>query len=387
MIKRILISGVLIAAGFLGGCVDDTPLQLDNMLVDLEEITISPPVLEVTAAKEANTGSGASLYVGQADGKLVSSLIKFTTFPDSVLSLESAELVMISVRTLGDTVGEFRASVHRVTAAWEELEVTMSSFAGAFDASEMGGATIAAADTDTVRIALDPAMVLPWLRNPDDNHGIYIRTDAAPILKQFNSLNAASDPPRLEIAYRDSSDSDSLRTAESFATADAFIFETLQAPEEGPVYVSNGLEARTLLKFDLSAIPDDVTINHAELKLTLDLEHSYLDSLSGFPFDLYQVTEETTDPHTAAFDSLRSLNPRAAVALDTTQTLTIVFSETNRISQIQRWAFGLDQNYGFVLIARRPYQDLFRVAFFTAAMDSAKAPELVIRYTPNSENQ
>lgn len=382
MRSRTIILVSFMSCTLLQSCIRENALQVQEPILEVKKIIISPPALATSAAAPLNTGLSPYLFLGQADGKLASLLISFSAFPDSLLSVDSAEVFIPAFRSFGDTTAQFEASAHKIIAPWQEADVNFNSFANAFDAAEIGRTTVVAADTDTVRIKIDPNVVTQWAHDPENNFGLLLQPLGPTFMKRFSSINSTRNAPWLKISYQDSSGSGALRTAEVIPLHDAFIFETLQAPEEGPLYVANGLAARSLLRFDLSAIPQGATVNRAVLNLTVDHAHSYLDSLEGIVFSMYPVIEETSNALTTAIDSSRVLSLQLGVVVDSTKTLSIRFQESGRPNQVQFWSFGTDENHGLVLRPAFGGQDLWRVAFFGATSDSTKSPQLVVEYTP-----
>ncbi len=368
--------GVVITVG-LYACIEQTPIDIENdtSIGKLDSLFISRPVVEATAGKPVNTGSSPLLLLGQADNKRASFLIKFRNFPDSVVA-QSAQLRLINTITTGDSIGTIRATVHRVMAAWEETEITFAGFQNQFDPVPVGETVLAPADSDTVYISIDPDLVTAWIDSSIQNYGLYVTAEGGRFFKQFNSGNSVSGPPVLTITYAPPDNPDTTLTADAVVEADAFLFEVLNPPAQGPLYVSDGDDYRSLLKFDLAAIPQNATINQAILTLYVDSLNSFLNSKEGHMIDVYRLTQESLDPSTAEFDTANTINAAAAVVVDTTTVLNI-----NITRQVQNWSFGLNENFGLMLVSRRPERELYRTAFYSARMDSSRAPRVRIVFT------
>ncbi len=382
MIKRELTAILLTGLVFLTACIQQTPIDIEkaNKAGKIDSLVVRPPELELTSGKIVNTGESPLVLLGQADNKRASILVQLNKLPDSSI-VESAELHLITFSSLGDTVGEARATVHRVLQPWEESIVTFEQFANQYDPQPMSETTIVPADTDTVVFRIDPQLMTSWIDSTVENYGIYIKIDQANFLKQFYSINSVQKQPFLRVRYRKIG-TDTTLLAEFTPTADAFIFEETEPLPEGPLYVSDGDDYRTLLKFDLSVIPKFATINRAQLVLTIDSTRSFLSESDGHVFDVFRLTEVSMDPINAVLDTANAVNSTGGVALTSTEFLGLDITQ-----QVQNWTFGLNENFGMLLVSRRPERELYRVAFYSTKTDSSKAPYLKIYYTIPADAQ
>lgn len=403
--KKKYFSLFLVLAGAIGlaviGCNNSTPVNLSPDLTDSTVVgtpkfaVLGPPQNSDTRARSVNTGGTSPfLYVGEADGKRVSFLIRFifTNFPQpDSLTIDAAELILRQGKPIGSSNGSFTATAHRVTANWLENEVTFESFAGAFDAAILGSTTITAADSDTVVIPIDASLVQVWADTSDSsfaNLGIYVQGQGASFLKQLNSRNAETALPRLRIyGTRASGAADTL---EALALDDAFLYEVLQPPAEGPLYVGNGFEHRSYLRYDLSSIPSAATINFAQLRLTIDTTRTFITGDEGVVFSLFAVLREAENLENlmepletmVADGRIRGVTGSVLVAVDSTRN-----QQVSLRTLVQDWRQGFVPNNGVLIIASRPNRDLFRVAFSNDANDSTRAPRLEVYYTvPPSTN-
>jgi len=359
------------------GCVHRTPVEAPESvsLGNVNTIEITAPVLEATAAKIVATGTSPLMLLGEADNRRASILIKFTNFPDSG-EVVSAKLTMINFKSIGDSTGQFEASAHAVLEDWKESLVTFENFNRQFDPEELARATVTPADSDTVVFEFDPALIAGWRDSSITNNGIYIQPHNATFLSHLISRNSLDRIPVLRIGFKPIAGQDSVATWISLPTQDAFIFERLAPINGGWLYAADGEDYRSILKFDLSAIPKSATISRATLTLTVDSLNSFLAKDDGYVFDLYRLTEDSDDPLTAALDSSRAINKVSVNVTSASKTLGIDIR-----SQVQQWTFGNQFNFGMLLLSRRPERELYRAAFYSTAQDSAKAPKITITYT------
>ncbi|MGK3966328.1 DNRLRE domain-containing protein [Sorangium sp. So ce118] len=102
-----------------------------------------------------------------------------------------------AARLYSSGTNEIRA--HRITAAWEEAEVTWSSFAGSYDPAIE--ATLLGAPDDTGAADLT-ALVQAWVDGVHPNHGFLLEEDPAALTAYRSSEHAnISDRPWLEVCF------------------------------------------------------------------------------------------------------------------------------------------------------------------------------------------
>ncbi|MFQ5486718.1 MAG: DNRLRE domain-containing protein, partial [Desulfobacterales bacterium] len=388
MIKKIALAAFYMSCivfwATMQSCTEKTPTMVfdeftDSTTVGAAKFLVIPkPEFTDTDAVTINTGISPFLYLGQADGKRVSFVIKFSGLPDS-LAITKAKLVLKASAFFGTPGGMLTASVHEIKKSWQESDLTAGSMdSDFFDPVSLGNLTFAASDSDTVTISFDAELVRKWVALPDsENFGILVRPDGAFALQQFNSSEALNEQPRLQIFH-----SDTLRAnpSEVVTSEDVFVFEVLNPPADGPLYVGNGFEHKTIIRFDLSEIPKEATINRARLILKIDLANSFLSPTDGFSFGAESLLKDLTDFTLP----IRSLIEDTIIAPLSTTLGVVDTSMTLRINinnQLQRWSSESQDNRGIILLTRTQGRDLYRLALLTAETDPLNAPRLEIHYT------
>ncbi|MFQ5632110.1 MAG: DNRLRE domain-containing protein, partial [bacterium] len=361
-------------------CSEKTPTKVFDELADSTTVGAAKfliiPKPEFTNTDEVivNTGASPLLYLGQADGKASSFAMKFLGLPDSTGVITEAKLVLKSRAFFGTPGGILTASVHEIKKNWQERELTSNGISAEFfDPVPLGNLTFAAADSDTVIISFDAELVNRWIALPDsERFGVLVRPDGAFALQLFNSSEALDEQPKIQLFHEDSTIANPL---EFFATEDVFVFEVLNEPADGPLYIGNGLEHKSIIRFNLSAIPDEATINRARLIMKIDTTNSFLSPTDGFTFGAERLLEEISNL-AASVDSLvtsNSIFPLSTTlgVVDSSRTLTI-----NLNNQIQEWTAGRQDNLGLILMTRTPGRDLYRIALYAATQDTLNAPKL-----------
>ena len=374
-------SGVLF---FSIHCSNDTPVSSRFDLVGNNEVgkilqdSLRPPAVDSSAGRSVNTGASPLLQLGTNNNINSRILIRFSALPAGAIA-RSAELLLPTYRVLGSGA-DFEATVHRVTSDWAEVDddstggVKHDNFKNAFDPAIVGSQMVAAADSDTVRIALNPTLVTGWIDSSIANFGLLIQAPTASFAKQFHARSSSLGQPLLRLTYtKNNADS----TKDIRAGRDAFIFEVLQPPPAGPLYVSHGTDYRTLVKFDLSSFKPGTTVNRAQLTFTIDHSNSRM-TADGMTLRLLSVSRDNLDPVSA--DSLAFLEAEKSV----TDSTTVIAFEIR--PTVQDWLRGSGDvqrrdNFGLVLLARDPDLDLQQISFYSTDTNRGLAPTLKIDYT------
>ena len=117
------------------------------------------------------------------------------------------------------------------------------------------------------------------------------------------------------------------------------------------------------------------TINRADLTLSLDVENSVL---GNDPFVLQMISLDSPfeSPETLSLGTI-AVDPQVIPLINRGET-TITIPITNII---QLWVNNRMDNNGLLIRTATPGLDVARVAFLSAALDSAKSARLEIDFT------
>jgi hypothetical protein len=236
----------------------------------------------------------------------------------------------------------------------------------------------AGADTQTVSISLDTAMVRPWFHTQDSvdtRYGIIlVPAPDCRIIRGFTAFGFDSTQfqPQLEIVAG-STDGVNRDTTVFTLGQDAFAGTVENfTPRQDFLYIQSVVEYRSRLVFDVSFIPRGAIVNNATLELTRDAATSHVSRFTpDTSFQLQAATSPTDTSTVDGFSSTGSRNP------GTTNT----FSADAR-RPVQLWVRG--PNYGLVLSpgfsSEQAMFDL--LAFYNErAADPALRPKLKLVYS------
>ncbi|MFQ5648340.1 MAG: DNRLRE domain-containing protein [bacterium] len=381
----------MLSAWSFVGCEQDDPIDGFDLLSNpadrgvVDSTTITTLLGEETMQDTlVATGSGLFLELGQFDDLETRILLRFNSVPDSVV-IQGAKLVL-NTNTFyadGSEKFSFQATVHRVTAPWDEKSVTYEEFGNAFDPTPIAEAEIftTALGVGTVDSLFESIrfefgeegknLVRDWAAG-SDTLGILIDFESSGFIKEFFSQDGNITQPRLELAVSDSGAGGDT-TIVSVADADAYIVNRLIPLPEGPLYVDNIFGHQSFVKFDLSMIPRESTINLARLKLDVIQSNTNVKN-SGFAF-LVNTLEE---PFTPESEVKIATDGFLTSAVANPQTTTLEITITNLV---QFWVTEDVENHGILLRTTSPGSDITRLAFHSSQTDPDLAPRLEVRFS------
>lgn len=385
---------------FLAGCAEDKSIQgfneeegFDpNDKGEIRSSVITQLELEEAIRDTAiATGQGPLLLLGDFGGIHSTILLKFASVPDSV-NITNAGVALRTRALIGDdrNKSSFVATLHAVRENWEEGTVSVENFQNTFDATSLASAEILtnesgtdSASIETVRFQLNSEgvdLVKTWADSTNENFGFLVKFDAGQsfFVKEFFSKNEppnVSQPgPTLELEILKDSELD---TIPLLASEDAYLVETVQEPPSGPLYVDNVLNRHTILKFDLSEIPRESTINQANLILDLIGENSII-TQDGFLFQIVRLDSPFVSPETFELATPVITLTQEVIPLISKSSTTITIPIR---SFIQAWVNETRDNNGILIRSSTPGFDISRIALSSSTIDPATSARLEIDYT------
>ncbi|MFQ5705849.1 MAG: DNRLRE domain-containing protein [bacterium] len=361
-------------------CSGDSPIEGFDLtdVTDRGEIrntVLDTLQLEMSFDNElAPTGHAVLLSLGAFDNVTTKILLRFATLPDSLV-ISSAKVILHPHAVIGRSKGSFTATARQVTTDWDESTVTSESFDESQATTVVGMAEIfstignATSKDSSVVIPIDPALVNAWIDSSVANQGILIDFSRELFIEEFFSKDNSTQRPQLQLQYMVE---DTLQTNSFVATADAFLFKRTSPLPSGPIYVANGLNRRSILKFKLSEIPREATVSKAMLDLNIQLGNTLLTG-DGLKIQVVPLLSEFVSPDSFKTDASFVLE-RDVSASDGSIQMDIR-------SLLQTWVSQTRENFGFVIRSRNPDRDVSRIAFFSTEIDTSLAPKVAVDFT------
>jgi len=381
-------------------CGNDKPIQgfdpdlgfEDDDLGSIKKTIINSVDLQVTFEDTVTaTGISPLLSIGKFANIDTKILLKFQALLPDTVSILDAALVLNASSITGEATGQtFQATVHRVTEDWSENRVKAENFGDAFDPNPLASTTILSVyrvdslDIEVVRFDLNDEgveLVRQWADSASgvDNFGFLINSNNANFIKQFfaKEILSSSRAPQLEMSVMiEGADSDTTLLAS--AVADAYLAEridpNLKLPT-GPLYVDHLFSRQSVIRFGLSEIPKESTINRADLILDVQQGNSVL-SPEGLSLEAVVLQNEVTTPDSLRLGSSPSKLSATPLIRESTTSIRLPIR-----SLLQAWVNETAENHGLLLRTTTPGLDISHVALHSCEDDSAFCPRLEVDYT------
>jgi len=154
-------------------------------------------------------------------------------------TFESATLYVYADQAYGHTI-----NVHRITAAWDEMTVSWSSFGGAYDAAIVNSFVTAGPDWYSVDVS---DLVLGWMLEDYPNYGLLLDqgVEVYPMTR-YRSKESETNKPYIEVCYTYEGDTE---CETDIVMQDAFIWELWPGSNYGDwVALFTGWESETTLE-------------------------------------------------------------------------------------------------------------------------------------------
>lgn len=378
----------------LFACGDDTPIQGFDLTDPrtrgvVDSVIINDIAFEHTFVDTlVPTGVlGSGLLLGSINNFESRVLLRFDGIPDT-LEITKAAIVLRTLSVIGDQVRtSFTASAHQVLEDWNERTVTDANFNHNVDPTPIATAEILARverDTVPVRFPLNEQgiqLVRDWADTNDavPNYGVLLDFSNSTFIKTFFTL-ATANGPKLELEVMRGANLD---TVTFTASADTYLPRQLIAPPPGRLYVDHVFGSHSILKFDLSSIPRESTVNRVVMELTVDPANTFV-AESQFKMEITRLLKPFSEPDSLSLDfDLRFV----ATFNATSSTIKVPneFSTDQDIGRfrriIQDWITGQVENHGLFIRTQTPGLSISRVAIVSASVNPSAAPVVKVDFS------
>ncbi len=276
-----------------------------------------------------------------------------------------------------DSLGITSFNIYPLTDTITFSTITYDKFNNSYIGTDLlGSYTGTLSDTTTIGIPIDTSIVRKWLwkaansNYPYENNGIaFVPTTLSTSIKGFYSSLILTDSikPYITAVVQKGTKIDTIKLSSSESVTLSNVTNIL-IPQDRFI-LNTGISYRSILKFDLGKLPQNVTINEAYLEFKLDESNSFIKNRSDSRIAFSRVTDTTGNIQTDG------------ILFFTSKKDSITY--TIRMQYIfQKWNMGAP-NYGVLLNYVYDYQGLDKYAFYSQSiLDATKRPLLIIRYTP-----
>jgi len=400
--------GFLLLIIIIAGCTHDKPLPSGYEMLDRGdkgEIFVET-VSAVRAGSYWETpkaGTRGTLLLGETENFKSFVVLRFTNFSaiDSA-DVISATLNLYQFNSYGEGT-ECRASVFKVTDPWLtdisdqaewEKNVTWQDIQNSVDMSYSYGSLShtpldSAGQIRTVSAHLDTSMVNDWIRT-GSNYGILLAVDQADLMAQFFSSEASNYWPMLELIHVDQDSTVDTTSVSVYHDASLIQYNNSvpekELQENVPlINIGNASGYKSLIQFDFTSIPEQATIHHALLTLTVNKDLTSSDTTGILILASPVVEDSTWDPAgLTLYGDVTSPGGYAYNVFD-----SFAMSSADAVEKLafftQIWIWGEPDgglvNNGLLLQPNDEGLDLTEISFYSGLDDSSKAPTLKVTYS------
>ena len=395
----------LLLSVIIAGCTHDKPLPSGYEMLDRgDKGEIFVKTLSAVRAgsywETPKAGTQGTLLLGETGDFKSYIVLRFTNFAAiDTANVISATLKLHQFNTIGEG-SECRADVYKVTDPWLadisdqadwEKNVTWQDIQNSVDqTTSYGTLSVSTQDTTTtVSTPLDTNLVNDWIRS-DTNYGIVLAVNQADLMVQFFSSEASTNWPMLELIHIDS-DNVTDTTSVSLYHDASLIQYNYNVPEKELqenvplINIGNASGYKSLIQFDLKSIPEQATIHHALLTLTVNKELTSSDT-TGILILASPVAEDSTwNP--AGLTLYSDVTSPGGYAYNVFDSFAMASSDAVEklafFTQIWVWGEpegGLSNN-GLLLQPNDVGFDLTEISFYSGLNDSTKAPTMKVTYS------
>jgi hypothetical protein len=253
---------------------------------------------------------------------------------------------------------------------WDEGSMTWDTRIPAASETPLFEVQASLSDSSTVidlDVTADLAKSFVTTDTTVERTGIMIRT-ASPggFFKLYGRESSASTSliPHLTLI----TESDTLTVT---PVKDTFVSSSDRSGLPDRYWIQDGIAERILMRFNLTGIPPEATINRAMLVLRADPESSFPDAASAFYLSAVPLADSVWTLPGVALDSTWTASAKV-----TADSAALILT-----SLVQKWTSGTQPNCGLMLRGVLETTDPAGRAFFSSSADSAGIPRLRVFYS------
>lgn len=395
--KLLLMSVVVFSSIYFSACTDD-PSELGSALVSqdlvgLDSLDSYKDTLPQTSSNykfETSLGASQMLLLGKNTANGVTNeaytVLSFyfglqdtikTYLLSNSLKVVSATIELDASYKIGNPVPGFSFTGHKVNKGWTAAGFIIDSLDRIepdYGNNSITGGPRFSNNDSTMVFDVDTALVQYWLLAEADpglpyDNGILLKPVSSGGILGFNSISSgyADKVPVLTVKVNKAG-WDSVRTLTFTPAVDISVVKGDVPVSTENIFLQTSVLLNSILKFDLSKLPEHAVINYAQLELTADT-------------NLTVKGDNYTDALYASLFSNAS-HPDTTVTGNIALNRSGVVYKGNITSFVQKW-ISTKENNGILLRTvdlNNRGVDMFAIKSSTAA-DPAVRPRLKIIYT------
>ncbi len=314
-------------------------------------------------------GTSIQIMVGKYRGVESGMVIKFESISDDIAgTIQEAFLIFNQIGNIsGDSTNSISVEVHDVATSWSTENLDPEAILMSSGTELLGSVTFAidSVGPDTIRISEE--IVQRWLDQPGSNNGVLVLAPDAEDIFVYSSDETVLGPI-LALTYFEDDSTKNRNILESDA---ASVFAFTETPNDR-LAIATGIESDIFVHFSIPDIPEDATINFANLVFHVDQENSIFPAIVDQFRLVNMLALISEDQFTGEVDSTFF---GASVYTNSTE-LTV------NISGMLQFAINeKKEDFGFRIAPLDPTQSIFRTLIYTSEADSTNKPSAEILYT------
>lgn len=406
-----LILPILLTIILLTSC-NETPTDIgfpfvqDTVSVEAVSSESNPFIVKQTVFKQHNRSINMGGYlIGKSDKFKSATFIRFMTLKDTFKFITPDKIISSTIKmkalryAFGDSLAPFAFDIYKVQKLWSPKTSWDSVFTDNADyidySKKMGefNANIPLKDSgEFIYVDLNKELTSEWMFYGDDttkyiNKGIaLIPNDNSKCIRKFEGPSLTADKDKtffteVTVKFYDANnkiDSVKMRTAMEYSLSDA-----PKPDNETDIILEGAVQYNTELQFDLSSLPDNISIHSASLELKLDKNKSVFSNYNTDSLRDLQIIASYR--RTSGSDTLTTQEKSIPLIYGNKGADFITYYYNIFTFAVEQWVLR-DGKKGMVMLSKAPINNLYinidRYVFHGMNdPDPAMRPKLKIIYS------
>lgn len=390
----------LLVAVLFASCTVDQPLPGGQEILERDDQGgVMPPItlmpIETGSFWQAPaTGYESTIILGSLEKYTSNVLINVNT----LYAIDSSDVIKATLNLYNNKVYSDNSlvefTVHKITTDWEEKSVNWQTIMDGYDSEPIETMSANFSDTTWIELPFSNLQFMKEWINDQKNEtnaitGLLLKCKTQCSAVEISSSDAPASLPFIEFIYPDTlaGSQDTMNLALSQDASLLQVDHELQEDEivKNPDYlrIGNVSGYRSLLRFDLSSLPETATIHQALLTLHIDQEQGMTLEERGLSIAASAVLNDSSwsSGSTVKKDSVFSIYSDVAFIDNETFSVDSKNALTSMSHILQRWTLDIRDNYGLLLFPMNAGEDFQELYFHSGKIDTSQRPKLKITYS------